>query len=367
MTLKIARRPRLVAIAATAAMTLSAVIFAGLAMAGSAFADHAHHSSDPPTLNGDWAPFNRCPVDDPAALAIDGAITEEFCISETTPSGSMTTGNLTVPFKHSDHQYAVLQSTEGTPSPTISPAGGVLAAEPVEIPGGLQELICPGTTRVTWRICARLRHHHGWGYHSDDVTWTLESAGDVSNFSLFGGIAPPNPIATVRVKIHLQNRWLGEDCYIGSEAEPIVFEPHSSAQPEVEIFTFATNGAPEPGPLLDIKSVGGQVAESFTVPAVTGCGWGGVLDRAINEKVGLPSSASTNNITFNEGTTNLMGIANPGEVAPNNGKDVSEFWHSAVISPVGGGHGSYHSHGDGHHWHRGDAEGNMRSRFGVRH
>ncbi len=371
MTLKIVRRTRLDATAATAAMTLTAVVFAGLALAGSASADHGY-SPEPPTLNGDWAPFNRCPVDNPAMLAIEGTTTEAFCIAGDTPSGSMTTGNLTVAFKHTNHQYGVVQNREGLPSPGVSPAGGVLVAEPVELPGGIQGLICPGASHIAAWVCSSGHHHHGWGDgRANDVTWTLESAGDVSNFSLFAGLAPGVPIVTSREKIHLQSRWLGDDCYIGSEAEPIVSEPSSVAQPEVKFFGFAGNGAPlaegEEETLADISSFGSQNATGFTVPAATGCGRHGSLDRAIDEKVGLPSSASTNSITFNENTTNLVGVANPESAAPNDGKVLSEYWHSAVISPVGGGHGSDHGHRDGRHWSRGGIEEDARSKFRLRH
>lgn len=369
MTLKIARRPRLAAIAATAAMTLTAVVFAGLALAGSALADHGY-SPEPPTLNGGWAPFNRCPVDNPTMLAIEGTTTEAFCIAGDTPSGSMTTGNLTVAFKHTNHQYGVVQGLDGLPSPTVSPAGGVLVAEPVELPGGIQGLICPEASHIASWVCSH--HHHGWGDgRADDVTWTLESAGDVSNFSLFAGLVPGSPIATSREKVHLQNRWLGDDCYIGSEAEPIVFEPSSIAQPEFKFLDFASNGGPvaegEEVVLADIASFGSQNATGFTVPAATGCGRHGSLDRAIDEKVGLPSSASTNSITFNENTSNLVGVANPESVAPNDGKDLSQFWHSAVLAEPDA-RGSDHDQRRGRRLRSsGEAEEYIQHKLGPRH
>jgi hypothetical protein len=56
--LKVTRRLRLTMLVS---MTLTAAVFAVLASAGSAFADHAGASESPVTLNGDWAPFNRLP------------------------------------------------------------------------------------------------------------------------------------------------------------------------------------------------------------------------------------------------------------------------------------------------------------------
>jgi hypothetical protein len=364
MTLKATRGLRPTVIAAT---TLIVAAFAGLALAGSAFADHAWRS-EPPTLNGDWAPLNRCPVDDPTMLAITGETGVALCIAESSPSGSMTIGNLTVPFKGTNHQYGVDQSRAGVPSPTVSPAGGVLVTEPVELPGGIRGLLCPSHGRVARHIC-RDADDRRWNEDVGAVTWTLESAGNLTNFRLFAGLVPGVPIATVPLKIHLQNRFLGNDCYIGSEAEPIVTQPASLVPPEVESFTFAGDGTPskegEEGRLSDIKSRGSQGASAFAVPAATGCGHDGFFDQAINDEVGLPSSASTNSLTFNEGTTNLVGLSGPENYIPNEGKDLSEFWHSAVLTPETDGHGHGHDQQQRGHrlWSSEEAEGYMRHKF----
>jgi hypothetical protein len=364
MMLKATRGLRLTVIAAT---TLVVATFAGLASAGSAFADHAWNT-EPPVLNGDWAPFNRCPIDDPAMLAVPGVGTEVFCIAESSPSGSMTFGNLTVPFKATNHQYGVLESLEGRPSPGVSPAGGILDAEPVELPGGIRELLCPSHGWHIRHIC-RDANDQRWHREANAVTWTLESAGNLTNWSLFAGLQPGVPIATVPLRIHLQNRYLGDDCYVGSEAEPIVTQPASLALPEVEFLAFATNGTPnETGPMADIKSKGSQGASAFTVPAASGCGPYGIFDQIIDNKVGLPSSAATNSVTFNEGTTNLVGIGSAESIAPNDGKDLSEYWHSAVlVEPEV--HGSDHDGQQSGHrfWSDGEAEGYMRQRFEPRH
>lgn len=361
--LKATRGLRLIVIAAAA---LAVAALAGLSSAGSAFADHVWRS-EPPTLNGDWAPFNRCPVDNPAMLAVTGETTEVFCIAESSPRGSMTVGNLTVAFKATNHQYGVLQSREALPSPTVSPPGGVLDAEPAYLSGGIQELICPGDGWLAWRIC---RHAARDPDSSDAVIWTLESAGTISNFLLFAGLAPGTPIATVPLRIHLQSRYLGDDCYIGTEAEPIVTQPANLVPPAVEFLSFDTNGTPdqENGMMTDIKSVDSQGASGFTVPAASGCGSDGSLDRAIDSKLGLPSTASTNNLTIDEGTNNLVGISNPESAIPNNGKDISEFWHSAVlVEPKA--HGSDHARPQRGHrlWSTGEAEEYVRHTFGPGH
>jgi hypothetical protein len=373
MTLKVTRRLRPTAIAAMTAATLTAAVCAGLALAGSAFADHGW-GSQPPTLNGDWASLNRCPVDNPAMLAIEGTTTEALCLSESTPSGSMTIGNLSVALKGTNHQEGDVQSRELAPSPLISPPGGILVAEPVELPGGIQGLICPQASNIAASICAPPRHHHHRWWRdarAEEVTWTLESAGSINNFNLLAGLIPGTPISTVPLKVHLQNWALGNDCYIGSEAEPIVVQPFNVAPAELETRQFEPNGTPnqEAGIMTDLHSSHvNQGANAFTVPAASGCGHHGYLDQAIDEKAGLPSSAGTNSLTFNEATTDLVGLVSPEGVAPNDGKELAKDWHSAVLPPEMKGHGFDHGHGGGYRFGSDEeAEEYTRHRFGPRH
>jgi hypothetical protein len=373
MMLKVIRRPRPAVIVATAAMTLTVAVFAGLASAGSAFADHARGWDQPVTLNGGWAPLNRCPVDDPTMLAVDGISSQALCLADISPSGSMTIGNLTVAMKGSNHQFGVDQNEEGNPNIVVPPANGVLEDESVQLPGGIRELICPSHSRLAWRVC-RGSHDRGWNGRADAVAWTLESAGTPYNFDVLGGLFPGIPFGSMPVKIHLQNKLLGDGCYIGSDAEPIVLQPMNLAEPlPVGVFkAIEPNGEPAPeealGTLLDIEVHSSQGANSFAVPAASGCGFRGFLDQAIDNKLGLPSSASTNSVVFNEATSNLVAVAFPESIAPNDGKELAKAWHSAVLPPERGGHGGGHGHHDvGRHLSRDELEGYVRHWFGHRH
>src|ERR1700674_3774961 len=53
----------------------------------------AHSASGPVSLNGDWAPFSRCPVDDPAMLAADAGGAPNWCLATESSSGSIKLGN----------------------------------------------------------------------------------------------------------------------------------------------------------------------------------------------------------------------------------------------------------------------------------
>jgi hypothetical protein len=367
MMLKITRRARLAVILATTTVAM----IAGLALAGSAFANHAWHSDQPPTLNGGWAPMNRCPVDDPAMLAADGKSSQAMCVGADSPSGSITIGNLTVATQAIDHQFGVVLNQEGGPNTVVVPAGGVFADEPAQLPGGIQELICPSSGHVGWHICRN--HHRGWGWggRADAATLTMESTGEPTNFNLFAGLFPGVPIVTMPVKIHLQNQLLGDDCYIGSDTEPILLQPMNLDAPSAEFISLATDGTlvpegqdPEPDYLTNIVVHSTQGANSFAVPAASGCGFRGYFNQAINSKLGLPSSASTNNVTFNEATSSAVHIGFYENSFPNDGKELAKDWHSAVLPPERGDHDHGHGHHGGYrHWSGGELEAYLRHRF----
>jgi hypothetical protein len=353
-------------------MVVAAGTLAGLVMAGSAFADRAPDGEPPVALNGAWAPANRCPVDNPTMLAADGAKIVAACLAEESSTGSVTFGNLTVATKASNHQYGVVFNeealhfeTEG--STVIAPTGGVLVDEPVQLPGGLRELLCPSSGHFARNVC-RYSHDGGWGDgHADAVTWTMESAGTPYGFHLLASLTFGVPLISVPVKIHLQNKLLGDHCYIGSDAEPIVFQPTHLELPTFNEVVFDANGTPDPSGLIeDIQAFVSRGARSFAVPAVSGCGIRGSYDRAIDGKIGLPSPAGgENSVTFNEATGHLIALQDPEGVALNDGEELSKDWHSAVLPSEENTHPGHT--GDGRRWSHEEVEAYIRHQFRDRH
>src|SRR4051794_8194589 len=84
---------------AGALTTLAALVPAGSASAA--------------TLSGDWAPFNRCPVDDPQMLAADGSQTVPLCLTSDSPNGSIKLGNTTATTGDSNLQFGLLSDSSG--------------------------------------------------------------------------------------------------------------------------------------------------------------------------------------------------------------------------------------------------------------
>jgi hypothetical protein len=115
---------------------------------------------------------------------------------------------------------------------------------------------------------------------------------------------PEGTALEMPVKLHLISPFLGPDCYIGSAADPVTLS-----------LTTATTSPPLPNtpisgtPPYLTTMVAGEILlmtgmvlvdDSFSAPAATGCGFsgGGLLDAAIDQRLGLPSPAGENTIVI---------------------------------------------------------------------
>jgi hypothetical protein len=275
------------------------------------------------TLKGDWAPFNRCPVENSAMLAADGTSTVAFCLASDSPSGSITLGNLTVSSGDVNLQAGVLQNTSTGAFTVVSPTGGALVAAPVQVPGGLLGLVCPSSIPVVSAVCAEITNST-----LNAITAVVRPAGNPSGFSLAAGLSEGVPIITVPVMIQLQNPLLGSTCYIGSKSNPILLTPENLTAPTISGEFFDANGTPDPnGVMQAIASTGGtEGAGSAAIPGATGCGLLGALDGAVDLKVGLPSAAGKSSFTLDNASSYLTGLASPGS---NDGQLLAQYWNSA--------------------------------------
>jgi sugar lactone lactonase YvrE len=266
--------------------------------AGTTTGEHQEFQAGP----GAWAPSNRCPVDDPAMLAADGTNAITLCLASNSTHGSIKIGNLPTQTTGNTNLQAGLVLDENTfEFSVISPPGGALVADPVQITG----------TPV------------------GAVTAVTQSAGNPSDFNLFAGISTGVPIITLPIKIQLQNPALGPNCFIGSDQDPIVLHPEntdlSNAISIGGFFTFDPNGTPNlAGPLSGLVITGGvQGDDTFAVPGASGCGPGGSLDVAVNAVVGLPSPSGNNHLVLQDAASSLAFPATFGT----NGQQFAADWH----------------------------------------
>src|SRR5262249_32197874 len=214
--------------------------------AGTATGDDQEFQAGP----GAWAPFSRCPVDDPAMLASDGISSIVFCLGSNSTHGSISIGTITTTTGSTNLQVGRLLDTSTSEFTVVGSPTGALVADPVEIantPVGV-------------------------------VTAVTESAGLPSNFNLFARIQTGVPIITLPIKIHLQNPALGPSCFIGSDQNPILPNPEntdlSNAKSIGGFFTFDPTSVPDvagaDGSLLITGAVQGD--DTFVVPGAEGCG-----------------------------------------------------------------------------------------------
>jgi hypothetical protein len=282
------------------------------------------------SLAGDWAPFTNCPVNDPAMLAADGSTNIALCAASNSPSGSITIGNITAPTGETNLQFGLVENVSTGSFSVISPPGGALVTAPIQIPGGLLGLMCPSGVLAVTAVCQEITDSQ-----LNTVTAVVQPAGNPSNFSLVAGLSSGVPIITLPVKIQLQNPLLGSDCYIGSDSDPILLNPENLTTPAVQTERFDGNGTPDlaNGDMFGIYSLGGtQGDDSAAIPAATGCGLLGVLDGAVDLKVGLPSPSGDNSVVLNDASAYIAGLNSPADAAPNDGQDLASYWQSAVQS-----------------------------------
>ncbi|MFD4694444.1 hypothetical protein [Streptomyces sp. NPDC058463] len=278
------------------------------------------------SLNGDWAPFSRCPVDAPAMLAADGQDLVASCVSSYSPGGSIKLGNTEATTGFNDMQFGVVQDTTAGTFKVVPPAGGALVGAPTEIPGGLLGLMCDDTPVISV-ICNQITNAS-----LNKITATVESAGTPTEFNLMGGLTTGVPIVKLPIRIHLENPLLGSNCYIGSASDPVVLRPQNTTAPAVAVQRFDGNGTRnDEGDMLRFALTENQQGDSaFAVPKATGCGLLGSLSWAVNLKTGLPSSAGNNSLVLNNASTYNAALTAPGLFLPDAGKVLARNWHSAV-------------------------------------
>jgi hypothetical protein len=221
-------------------------------------------------------------------------VTITDCIYSVTSSGSFTLGKKSVPIKNPVTLQGGFEGAGSEISFFGAEDGNTLSKTPEPIPGGLAGLTAP----KSWPVFLQ-------GLFNEDlinkgltgVSATLELAApatqvklDTENLLFEEGVALQLP-----VKVHLENAFLGSNCYIGSASSPLVvpLTTGTSGKLRGTAGAFSTN---EAFTLLNFSG-GKLVNNTLTAPGATGCG--GFLieylvDPLVNSIVGLPSGAGVN-------------------------------------------------------------------------
>jgi hypothetical protein len=250
----------------------------------------AHHPS------GDYAPFADCPLSNPAT---------DLCILGQTASGKLSIGKKLLPIAktitlqggvHEDRatgKQEFIGAEDGATFsrvPLLIPGGPFEIAAPKSLPGFVQGIFNEFVDGKATGLLATTEFAAPASAVAIDTQDLAEAKGR--------GLSLP-------VKIKLSNPLLGENCYIGSNADPIAIP--------------LTTGTAGPSPLH--KSIKGKpghahfkdeynlvtiaedslVNDSFPAPRASDCG--GILsflvEPALNAELGLPVAAGGNEAILN--------------------------------------------------------------------
>jgi hypothetical protein len=256
-------------------------------------------------LTGEYARFSTCPLSNPEVTS---------CLYAETKSGGVTVGKKAVPIVNT----VVLKGglipppAESNTSTLVAPTdGAVLSKTPQPVPGGLLGVTAP----TWWPQILRDLFNETINNGFTGVTSTLELAGPPSavKVSLLSAFTGTGTAIAMPVKIKLSNSFLGSNCYIGSNSNPI----------KLNLTTGTTSPPPPNQPISGSPGVPTPIAEdilalknnrlvdnSFAAPGANGCGgflFSWAVDPFVNSIVGVPSPAGTNSAIL-EGDT-YLGIA----------------------------------------------------------
>ena len=264
-------------------------------------------SSASAALEGEFARFKQCPLANTAV---------EFCVYAESTSGTFTIGKKAVPLKNPTVLKGGLDPAENGnffgPNTFIAPTDGqTLSKTPQPVPGGLLGVTAP----TWWPQLLRDLFNETINNGFTGVTATVELVGPASNVNLniINTLTGSGTALGLPVKVKLSNPFLGSNCYIGSNSNPVKinFTTGTTSPPPPNT---PISGSPgeiegiEEGTIIRLKN-NKLVDNSFSAPGASGCGglFSFLVDPFVDSIIGTPSAAGTNTAIL-EGT-NYIGDA----------------------------------------------------------
>jgi len=262
-------------------LCLAGALLLALVLPSSALAA-PHH----PT--GEYAQFDDCPLSNPAVT---------ICLFSESSAGFFTIGKKTVPLKNPVKLQGgldeILVPTKFYPAED----GNSLPGVPQPVPGGLLGITAPTWWPSFLRDLFNETINNGFTGVTATVEVTSQTGIEIhpANLLLQEGIALSLPS-----KIKLSNPFLGSNCYIGSNSNPIVLSfttgTTSPPPPNTPITGSAGTLTQNEARTIATFSGGKLVNNSFAAPGASGCGglFSFLVDPFVNEIVGVPSAAGHN-------------------------------------------------------------------------
>jgi hypothetical protein len=247
-------------------VTFAAVALLALSFAGTAAAK----------LTGNYARFAQCPFTNTEV---------KKCIDSVTESGETVLGTKQVPIE----KQVVLQGGLGVANEVgdrhfFAASNGVtLSKAPQPVPGGLAGLVeCKKISDFLLRVSCEVTFENGL----TGLNATLELAKPaseiiVNEISLAEG---QGTTLEMPVKVHLENPFLGSNCYVGSSTSPITWKltDGTTSPPKPNEPITGSGGEAfflEEGRIVEDKGTK-LVDNAWSAPAATGCG--GIIAFLVN-------------------------------------------------------------------------------------
>lgn len=250
---------------------------------------------------GEFARFAKCPLTNSVVYA---------CLYAETTSGSFTLGNKTVPVKNP----VILQGGIETVEPKEllgelkfygASDGNTLSKTPQPVPGGLLGVTAPSWWPQLLKDLFNETINNGF----TGVTATVELAAPATSVkvSLINTLVQQGVALGLPVKVKLSNPFLGSNCYIGSNSNPVQLNlttGTTSPPPPNTPITGSPGLLSQPVPGLLVDKGNRLVENAFAAPGADGCGgllFSWAVDPFVDSIVGTPSPAGKNTAIL-EGT-----------------------------------------------------------------
>jgi hypothetical protein len=247
-------------------------------------------SSASAELSGEFKVFEQCPWTNPEAAR---------CLYSVTEGGEVILGNKKVPIVNPAVVQAGYTEPEGEFAHLVAAKNGVtLSKAPQPVPGGLVGLVPPESSPPLVKAALKLALENGF----TGVNSTLELAKPANQVLISELHLAEETGVTLRLplKIHLENPFLGANCYVGSESNPVIWElTTGTTSPEAP--NAPITGSPGAFEFLEegqvIRTKGAELVDNnWSAPGASGCG--GLLsflvDPIINATTGLPAAKGVN-------------------------------------------------------------------------
>jgi hypothetical protein len=252
---------------------------------------------------GIFSAFSDCPTNVPIVV---------LCQDGTINSGEIVIGSTRVPISRPMTLQDGAIATGVLNQYYLFPAkdGNSLSKTEESVPGGLvdcSQIRGHGFLKLILRLTCRAIFENR-NSRVTAVTELVANEKDPAVLDLLSFAFEENTAMVLPVRIHLKNRLLSENCYIGSETSPILLHlTTGTTKPEppnspIKGKAGTLSEEEENGHAVTIAQESTLLDNTFSVPKAEGCGTGpaaSLIDSLINTKLGLPSPNGHNTIILN--------------------------------------------------------------------